>query len=133
MLLKHKEINIWFYRILALVGFLGAVSLSYQQFLTGKSCPVLYVLPACYLITFVFLGLLVISFIRFPKLTSTIVVFGVAFSGYATFGNFTHLHSCPLTSTGIPVCYIAFIIFCLMGIIYRFSLSKGWNKQGKKA
>lgn len=94
-------------------GLWGAASLSYQQFLTGEACPTIIV-PVCYVIGLVFL-ILLLTF----KLQNTLAKFvfslvlglGLLVSGFASLSQFWGWGSCPLTTEGIPMCYLALTLF----------------------
>jgi len=123
---KITQSLIWLYRILALVGVYGGMSISYPHFLSWDACPVLFsFLPACYLITWVFVVLLVLSFMKYNKTLLSLLLFGCGFALFATISNIIELQSCPISGWWIPACYIAATLFVSMTLCYV--LDKKYN------
>lgn len=97
----------------AAIGAIGGFQLAYQEWLTGTACPdMLPGVPACYFIAFIFALILIASFtLRLRWLLWLASLIGVAFSGYATIQNLIQGGVCPMTSAGIPLCYVAVTLF----------------------
>ena len=125
---RNKVFSIIFF-ILSFFGFLGGLNLAYSHFQTGNSCPVLYSIPACYFITFLFFLILISAFIKnnlFQKFILGILILGFLFSGFASISNILGTAECPKTSIGIPMCYIAFFLFS--SLIY-LKISQKYKKN----
>jgi lipopolysaccharide export LptBFGC system permease protein LptF len=103
---------------------LGAGNLAFHEFLQEGTCPKLEFLPACYLI----FGCLVIPFISHIINKGKVIYYlftGIALTiaTYATIGQLLNFVQCPKTESGIPMCYISFIIFASL-VLLKLVLSK---------
>lgn len=113
------------YLILAISGFAfwGALSLSLKQYETGIACPVI-IIPVCYIITGIF-GALFLSTLYSYKPWSrrvflTVLGVGLVISTLATFSNLLSWSACPLTTGGLPMCYLAWGSFVSLSFLYWF-------------
>lgn len=111
----------WFRATLSLIGLLGAISLSWDHYLSGEACPIIGV-PVCYVIALVFAGLCLGAFLEkqrniFSYLFWGCLVIGLGISTIAAFGQLAGSAHCPLTSVGIPMCYLAWSLFFLIFLI----------------
>ncbi len=121
---------LWALRIIALFGLYGALDLSLAQAQTGTACPVI-IIPVCYLIACVFADLVFFSFFLhkiWGKLLFNLALStGLIISTLATFTNLLNISHCPLTSSNIPMCYLAWGSF--LGVLGFYILSNlGKNK-----
>ncbi len=111
----HLRLNSILYRIVSFLGLVGASSISIDQLESGEACPILFnTLPACYLITIVFLLLFILSFLKYKKIELAILIFGFLFASFASISNLFGIAQCPLAGSGMPMCYIAFTFFCIL-------------------
>lgn len=119
-----QRYSLWVARGLSLLGIIGALPLVLLQWQTGVACPdIVTGLPACYVVAGGFGLLLVLSLIRSrSNFALGIALAGVLFAGFATTQNLLFGAVCPVTSLGIPQCYIAFTLF--LGISLSFFLTK---------
>lgn len=104
------------------VGLLGGGLLSYQEWQTDVACPDLITgVPACFVATGLFVVILLGTLHqRLLLLASAASVGGLLLSGPATGLDLLHGNVCPVTSTGVPMCYIAFSLFSLslLGLLW---------------
>jgi hypothetical protein len=103
---------------------LGAGNLAFHEFLQEGTCPKLGFLPACYII----FSCLIIPFIShiINKVKVVYYLFtgiALAIATYATMGQLFGNVQCPKTESGIPMCYISFMIFASL-VLLKLVLSK---------
>ncbi len=121
--MDKKLLNYGIY-IVFIVGLLGAGNLVYQEFLQEGACPKIGVIPACYII----FSCLVIPFILHIINKGKIIYFlftaiALIIATYATVGQLLNLVQCPKTESGLPMCYISFVIFAFL-VVLKLALLK---------
>ena len=104
-------------------AFWGALSLSIKQYETGIACPVL-IIPVCYLITGIF-GTIFVATLFHKKAWSRVLFLlalgiGLLISTLATFSNLLSWSACPLTTGGIPMCYLAWGSFIALLVLHLY-------------
>ena len=109
--------------ILGLIGFWGVSKISYLHFSGHESCPMLGMLPACYI---VFLGYFMIVLSMLPRIPRSKMIFIIGWlpviilALVGTAGEVTQTMSCPHTNTGIPKCYFSAVFSAAIGILAFF-------------
>ena len=110
----------------ALVAF-GVFSggrLSYQHYLSGEACPILKVVPACYI---AFAGYLAITAALVVPLLSGQSLSWLFWAGLAVAGGLALLGSafelingnvCPRAFGWLPMCYVSLAFSVIIGILY---------------
>jgi hypothetical protein len=121
--MNKKLLNYSIY-IIFIVGLFGAGNLAYHEFSQEGTCPKLGFLPACYII----FSCLIIPFIShiINKVKVVYYLFtgiALAIATYATMGQLFGNVQCPKTESGIPMCYISFMIFASL-VLLKLVLSK---------
>ena len=115
--------------ILGLIGFVGVSKISYEHF-HGNSCPMLGMIPACYVI-FVGYAMIIISMI--PKINRAGLIFIIGWTPVivlalmGTVGEWTHTVQCPRTASGNPACYFSAGYSTLIGVLAYWFFKKARN------
>jgi hypothetical protein len=104
----------------ALYKLTGVISQHWQ----GNSCPMLGIVPACYLVFFGYMAMLLsVVFNLHQKLTVFLLgwapVFLLAFTG--TVLELTSKPTCPRTESDIPMCYLSLTVACLLIALFLFT------------
>ena len=87
--------------------------------MTGAACPVLGgVIPACYLVTIMFFVLVFMGFKPHSLIWVGMLLAGLAFSGIASTSNIFQIAQCPVTQSGVPMCYLAFSLFTTLSVLF---------------
>jgi hypothetical protein len=110
--------------IICIVGFLGGLSISYNNFMTINTCPKIGLLPACYLVT---IGYALMFIATLYKNKMIFLMASMPVLALASFGSIMAIlghDTCPKTDTGIPMCYFSLIMVIL--VIASFF---GWLKM----
>ena len=116
--------------VVGLMALLGAVSifpLTLSTLTGGASCPSISIIPACYI---VFLGFcMMVLFAIFEKPIFFIIGWTpVAFIAlFASYSELTVGNICPLSSTGVPLCFYSFgasLIILLNFILWKVFKNK---------
>ena len=116
-------VRIILYALVAFGVFSGA-KLSYQHYLTGEACPILKVVPACYI---AFAGYLAIAAALIVPLMSGQSLSWLFWSGLAVAGGLALLGSlfelingnvCPRAFGWLPMCYVSLAFTVIIGILY---------------
>ena len=107
----------------ALYELTGVISLHWR----GDNCPMLWVVPACYLVFFGYMVILLsvtLSFCRrlFVFLIGWTPVFILAFTG--TVLELASKPTCPRTVSDIPLCYLSLGIAGLLFVLFLFTIKK---------
>lgn len=129
---KHYQINMPIF-IIAQLGFWTSICLSYKQIMTGKFCPPLFNIPACYF-SLLFFILIIVSLFLKEKLSNYFfyipAFLGLAmatwFSTLQIFDTTPFIQHCP-QFYNIPLCYASFFVFLALIILYRFTNKKVSN------
>ena len=106
--------------ILALLGFIGVSKISYIHYIGEESCPMIGILPACYLI-FIAYAMVVVS--MFPKIkkAKTVFIIGwlpiIVLALIGTVGEITQSMQCPRMDSGFPKCYLSAVFSIIIGIL----------------
>lgn len=108
-------------------GVWSGGKLSYQHFQSGEACPILKVVPACYI---AFAGYLAMALALVIPLMSGNTLSWLFWSGLAVAGGLALLGSvieliqgdvCPRAFGWLPMCYVSFAFSVLIGILYARS------------
>ncbi len=118
--------------VMVLLGLWGGGRLSYDQYKTGKACPILgETVPACYiaLAGYVLIGLgiylslaLGSSAGRYALWTGTAIAGGLA--AFAAVLELIKGDVCPVAFGSIPMCYISLAMSVLIGGLF-WSITRG--------
>jgi hypothetical protein len=122
--MKARAVN-YIISIIFIIGIFGAGNLTYHEFLQEGACPKLGIIPACYIV----LACFVIPFIAHIFNTGRIVYFlftgfALALAIYASIGQLFGNLQCPKAESGIPMCYISFVIFASLVLLKIIVLKK---------
>ncbi len=112
-------------------GLYGAVKVSYNTITGAAPCPDLFGIPACYMVTVGYLGML--SGLLFSQVSASgklflsgwAVVFG--FAALGTFLEVTVGNVCPRTGSGFPLCYLSLGLSIVLFILFQRSRETGWR------
>jgi len=115
--MKKKVIDYSIYLVF-IFGLLGARNLAYHEFLQTGTCPKLGIVPACYII----FSCLLIPFIAHVLIKGKVIYFvftgtALLIATYATIGQLFGNVQCPKTESGLPMCYISFVIFASLVVL----------------
>lgn len=97
--------------VVASIGLVGVIPVSFAELSTGGACPHLGVIPACHVVSIAYGSIfLTILHHRFWKprvfLVSWLIIFLLAATGTAF--ELLGLEACPKTAGGIPKCFFSF-------------------------
>ena len=115
--------------LLSAIGFWGVSKISYIHFIAEESCPMLGVIPACYVIFFAY-GTMVLSVLfNIPNMKKIFTIAWlpvIILALMGTFGELTHTVRCPHTDSGLPQCYISAGLSGFIGLLafWYFKLVK---------
>lgn len=119
--------------ILAAIGFAGVANISYMH-LTGESlCPILGVIPACYVI-FVAYGMVIISMFLKENAKKVFFIFWlpiILLALLGSIGELTNLAQCPHTQEGTPKCYFSALFSGIIGVMAWFYFKKIKSSKSK--
>ena len=112
--------------VMVLFGLWGAGRLSYDQYTTGKACPILgKTVPACY-VAFAGYGLIGLGVVlslalgsstgRYVFWTGTAIAGGLA--AFATVLELIKGDVCPVAFGSVPMCYISLAMNVLIGGLF---------------
>lgn len=115
----QAKVRVWLVRILALLGFWGGFLLSLEEWRTNTACPdIVAGVPACYVVTGLFLFIMIGSmWFQHAKSVLLVSLVGTAFAGFATTQNILYGNVCPVTSFGMPQCYLAVSLFLTISLL----------------
>lgn len=106
--------------VLSLMGFVGALSVSYNTFTGLKPCPQLFIVPACYAVALGY-GLILLSLL-FKKNKVFYIgwtpVFVIAL--LASISELSGVDTCPKNAAGLPLCYASLLMLVAIFISYNF-------------
>ncbi len=136
---KFSQINLdkFFTTTIGLLALLGAFSIAPLSFSTltgGPSCPSIYFVPACYIVLAGFIALLVFSFVKHQAIffLGWLPVASIAL--LASVGEYSRGGICPLSSSGVPLCYYSLgVSVFLLAIFLLWKFSHKPTKKAKKA
>lgn len=114
---------------LSLFGLVGVGKISYAHFTGSAPCPMIGILPACYLVTLGYLLLLAAPLRRggiILFVPGIVIVLGLALVG--SIGEFSGMMHCPHTQTGVPKCYLSALLSLAIALLGFF-----YFRQGEKA
>jgi len=122
--MKTNITNYLIFAILVL-GILGAGNLSYNEFLEEGACPKLGVIPGCYIILACFIFPFISHLFNKGKIIYFIFTgFALAVATYASIAQLFDVVECPKTEDGLPMCFVAFVIFGSLVSLKIISLKK---------
>ena len=107
---------------LSLFGLAGVGKISYAHIMGSVPCPMIGILPACYLVTLGYLLLLAAPLRREGVILFAFgiaIVLGLALVG--SIGEISGIMHCPHTQTGVPKCYLSALLslaIALLGFVY---------------
>ncbi|MEP5762298.1 MAG: hypothetical protein ABJ327_23885 [Litoreibacter sp.] len=127
---------IWLSRLLragvvltCLVVLSGIVPISLTHFHTGDACPNLGPIPACYVVSVCYTAMAAAALIFWRNLSwlffvgaTPVILLAVAGTTLELIGRPT----CPLSETGLPLCYVSLAIGCslLLGFLLALFFEK---------
>jgi len=122
-----KNIFYWLTTAVLLFAIYGAGNLSLNDFNGAIVCPKIGGIPACYLVLLFFVLGAVSHFIK-NKISVKAFYFFIGTPGllalFASIQELNEPHTCPRTSSGIPMCFIS-LGLCSFILIFKFlSLKK---------
>lgn len=107
---------------LVLLGTWSSGKLSWQQYLSGEACPILSIIPACYLAFTGYLMMLLAIILR----TWNSLFYGIFWGGLTIAGGLALLGSlmelgsgkiCPRAYGWLPMCYVSLGFSVLVGVL----------------
>jgi hypothetical protein len=107
--------------ILAALGLWGVGGISFAHWFEKTPCPIIGVIPACYIIL-VGYGLILLS--MFPNFKKSLLVFLIGWVPVITLalvgvvGEITSTLHCPPSEIGIPKCYFSAALSLIIGLLY---------------
>jgi hypothetical protein len=106
---------------LATLGAVGVAPIAYLQFSGTKSCPSVWLVPACYLVLAGYLLIAAASLI--PKKIAHIIfglgwipLFGMALTGSSL--ELLGQNACPKTQGGIATCFISLALLMIIALAF---------------
>lgn len=126
-----KNLAYYLIIILLIVGVVGSGSLVWDEVETGNGCPKVWIIPACVIVLICFLVPLITHLLK--KYNKIYFAFtGLAFfiAVIASIMQFTGNGECPKLDSGIPMCYLSFLIFLSL-ILLKLFLLKQLNKANR--
>ena len=109
---------------LAGLGFWGAASISYIHWTGSESCPMLKVIPACYVVLAGYSLILLESLITWDRYFKLFLIGWtpvILLACLGVYGELSGTFQCPRTASGIPKCYFSAAFGAVIGGI-RFRL-----------
>ena len=112
--------------LLSAFGISSVLPIAYAQWTEQLMCPQLGMFPACYIVLFAYVGMLIALVLPITKarclfILSWSTVLLLALVGI--FGEITNLWSCPETSSGIPKCFLSALLALTVGsLFWRYNL-----------
>lgn len=105
-----------------LFAIYGAANLSLNDFNGMVSCPKIAGIPACYLVLLFFILGAVSHFVK-SKYSNKAFYFFIGTPGvlalFASIKELSIAHTCPRTSTGVPMCFIS-LGLCSVILLFKF-------------
>jgi len=109
--MKQNILNITIY-IIFIFGIYGAGSLVLTEFLHNDSCPKIGIIPACYIIFLCLIVPFIAQILNKGKVIYfAFITIALTIATYGSVGQLLGLVQCPKTVSGVPMCYISFILF----------------------
>ncbi|MEP3844420.1 MAG: hypothetical protein ABJM43_03620 [Paracoccaceae bacterium] len=91
----------------------GIVPISLSHFQTGGACPALGPIPACYLVSICYAAMAIAALVWWRRLTWLFLAGATPVILLAALGTTLELFgkpTCPLSDTGLPLCYVSLAI-----------------------
>ncbi|WP_432410872.1 hypothetical protein [Rasiella sp. SM2506] len=101
--------------ILLIIGLYGSGGLVWNEIETGNGCPKIWIIPACVIVMLCFLIPLIVHLLK--KYNTIYFLFtGLALiiAIIASAMQFNGLGECPKHDSGIPMCYLSFVLFLIL-------------------
>jgi len=108
--------------ILATIGFAGVTNISYAHWIGESSCPMIGIIPACYII-FIAYGMVIVSMFLKKNAKKIFLIFWlpiILLAVVGSIGELTNLAQCPHTQEGIPKCYFSALFSGVIGVMSWF-------------
>ena len=108
---------------LSSLGLWGVGGISFLHWTGEASCPMIGILPACYIILLGY-GLILLSVLFLFKKTLMVFLIGwtpviiLALAG--VIGQITSTLTCPASEIGIPKCYFSALLSIVIGCLYWY-------------
>lgn len=112
--------------LLGIIGFIGVTNISYVHWSGESSCPMLGVVPACYVI-FVAYAMVVVSMFLKDNAKKIFLIFWlpiIVLALIGSVGELTNLMQCPHTADGTPKCYFSALFSGMIGVLAWFYFKK---------
>ena len=117
--------------LLSSVGLWGVAGISISHWSREASCPMLGVIPACYIILFGY-GLILLSMLLPFKRSLISFLIGwlpvIILALIGVLGELTSTLACPASEIGIPKCYFSAMLGIIIGGIYWRFYKASLNK-----
>ncbi len=118
-LVNKPSLNILILIILIAV-LVFSINLVYLDYTIGDICPKIGMIPACYLVLFYFIILLLLHIFKTSVLIFIIFSgFALALAIFSSVGQLIGVTQCPKSDFGFPLCYIALLFFSSL-ILMKF-------------
>ena len=122
--MKTNITNYLIFAILVL-GILGSGNLAYNEFFHEGTCPELGIIPGCYIILVCFIFPFISHLFNKGKIIYFLFTgFALAMATYASIGQLFGVVECPKIGDGLPMCFVAFVIFGSLVSLKIISLKK---------
>lgn len=117
-----KQIFYWITTLILLIAIYGAGNLSLNDYKQIITCPKFLGIPVCYFVLLFFVLATVNHFIK-GNIAILFFYLWIAIPGIlALFASIKEIkipHTCPYTTSGIPMCYLSLLI-CISLIIFKY-------------
>ncbi len=111
--------------VLVVLGLWSSARLAYSHYQSGEACPILGIVPACYiaLAGYLMMALALAATIARPELNLSWVFWSglLAAGGLALLGSGMELAKgdvCPKAFGWLPMCYVSLAFSVVIGILY---------------
>lgn len=127
------KIPLW---VLVLIGFLGALNVSYFNATTNNVCPHIAIIPVCYVVLAAFSMMLLSLIINQYGCKQHLFIagWGIAFL-IALLGSGMEVmkgNVCPATASGLPLCFVSLALCIAIFILFFIGSCKQACEISKK-
>lgn len=110
---------------ITIIGLFAVLILGIAQIIYGNICPNIFAIPACYILLFLLIAI-ILSHLKITKDKHFIYFIcaglGLLIATYFSILQSVGLAQCPQCLIGIPLCYMAFVMFNVLLILKVFEI-----------
>jgi len=115
--------------ILLSIGIIGAGGLVLDEIQTGNGCPKIGIIPACVIVLICFIIPLISHILKkWNVLYFFFTGLALAIAVFASIMQLLNKGECPKLDSGMPMCYVSFIIFLTLIILKIVYIKNNQNK-----